>query len=174
MTDSVATMRADIYAVLTTLDASSNIGLVHDYERWAMHWEDILDVLQDPTDNVIRSWMIGYRGFAPEPLPASWYSQIEGTSKSLSIRSHRWVARGILAVDDTNESEKTFSLATQTVANALDGAAALHNEEKYYGTPPMSPVELQTFDIRSFAGVLCHVAELVFSVTAIHVGTQPT
>lgn len=173
MADSVATIRSDIYAVLTTLDASSNIGLVHDYERWALHWEQVLDVLRDPTDGVIRSWMIGYRGFTNE-TPPSFFSQVEPTSKSLSIRSHRWVVRGVRAVDDTNESEKGFLLVTQTVANALDGATALHDEVKYWGSPPMTPVDLEAYDVRSFAGVLCHVAELVFSVSAVHVGEQPT
>lgn len=170
MADTVATLRSDIYSVLTTLDASSNIGLVHDYERWALHWENVLTVLKDPTDNVVRAWMIAYRGFTTIP-EASFFSQVAPTNKSISIRVHSWVVRGVLAIDDSAASEKTFATLVENVANALDGDETLHDQDKYYGDPPMGPVELQTFEARSFAGVLCHVAELVFSVGAVHVGS---
>lgn len=171
MADTVATMRTAIYAVLTRLDADSNIGLIHDYERWALQWEKVLEVLRDPTDGVVRSWMVIYGGEAPE-IASSFYSQVPGTNKALVIRAHRWMIRGVLAVDDAAESEKTFANLTERVQNALDGDSTLHDQDQFYGDPPMAPCELVTFEIRSFSGVLCHVAEITFTLVGTHVAAQ--
>lgn len=169
MADTVAQIRTDLYSVLTTLDAASNIGLVHQYERWALHWDQVLTVLRDPTDGVVRSWMIVYRGYSPEPL-GSFYSEVEPTNKSLTIRTHRFMIRGVLAVNDSASSEITFATLTENVCNALDADGNLHDQKRYWGEPPTDPANLETFEIRSFAGVLCHVAEIGIQVRALHKG----
>jgi hypothetical protein len=167
--NTVAQIRADILDVLNTVDAAGNIGVIHDYERWALHWENVLTILRDPTDGVVRSWMIAYRGHVPEPM-GSFYSTVPDQDRSLTVRAHRWLIRGVLAVDDGAESEKTFATNTETVANALDADPDLHNQTKYWGDPPSDPVSLDAFEIRVFAGVLCHVAEISMVVRSLHVG----
>lgn len=169
MADSVAQIRTDIYAVLTALDAAENIGLVHQYERWALHWGDVLTLLRDPTDGVARSWMIVYQGYSPEPL-GGVYPQYEGVYKSLTVRAHRFLVRGVLALDDAASSEITFASTTEDICNALDADENLHSAVRYWGEPPTEPVNLDTFEIRSFAGVLCHVAEIGILVRALHKG----
>lgn len=169
MANTVAVIRTDIYNVLTTLDASNNIGLVHDYERWALQWEDVLSVLRDPVDEIVKSWMVVYQGFVPVP-EASFFSQDYDYNKSLTVRAHRFLVRGVYAVDDANESEKTFATLTETVINALDSDETLHDQDRYWGDPPMLPAELSAFEIRSFAGVLCHIAEISILINAVHIG----
>lgn len=169
MANTVAQLRTDLTSVLTTLDAASNIGLVHSYERWALHWEKVLEVLRDPTDGVIRSWMVGYRGYTPEPFPVSVTTQTYAQNKSLTVRNHSWLVRGILALDDANASETTFATAVENVCNAFDSNETLHDSDRYWGHPPMPPVEA-TVDTRILAGVLCHVAEISMVIGAVHVG----
>jgi hypothetical protein len=169
LANTVAEIRADILGVLNTLDAASNIGVVHDYERWALHWDNVLTILRDPTDGVVRSWMIAYRGASPEPM-GTFYSTVPDQDRSLSVRVHRWLVRGVLAVDDSAASEKTFATTTETICNALDADPDLHNQEKYWGDPPTEPVSLDAFEIRTFTGVLCHVAEIGVIVRSVHVG----
>lgn len=167
--NTVAQMRADIKSVLTTLDASSNIGVVHDYERWGLQLSDLLDILLDPTDDKIRSWMIVYQGFTTS-LEAYDYSQIETTSKSITVRDHRWMIRGVWGLDDTNASEKSFATLVETLVNALDANETLHDQDRYWGDTPTSPASCETFEVRNFAGVLCHVAEITLTISGIHVG----
>ena len=171
MADSVAQMRTDILSVLNLVDASSNIGVVHDYERWALHLDKVLEILVDPTDNVVRSWMIIYRGYLADDV-SSLFSQDLENVKSLSIRNHSWTVRGVLAVDDSAETDKTFATLAETVSNELDADENLHNQDRYYGDPPMTPVNLETFEVRIMAGVLCHFAEISFTLSGIHVGSN--
>ena len=171
MADTVAQMRADILSVLNLVDASSNIGVIHDYERWALHWENVLTILVDPTDNVVRSWMIVYRGYTSDDL-SSMFSQDLGNVKSLSVRNHSWMVRGVLALDDSAATDKTFATLAETISNELDADADLHDQDKYYGDPPMTPVDLETFEVRIMAGVLCHFAEISFTLSGVHIGTN--
>ncbi len=171
MADTIAQMRADILSVLNLLDANGNIGIIHDYERWALHYDKVLEILIDPTDNVVRSWMIVYRGFLSDD-EASFFSQDALNVKGLSIRSHNWTVRGVLALDDSAATDKTFATLCQTLSNDLDADGNLHDQVRYWGDPPMSPVDLETFEVRSMAGVLVHFAEIVFTLTAVHIGTD--
>ena len=156
-------IRTDLYAVLTTLDASSNIGVVHEYERWALHLSDILTLLRDPTDNAVRSWMIAYKGFTAKHHE---YEDDYISGKALSIRTHRFLIRGVRSLDDSEETEKTFQAVAQAVCEALDKKENLHNQDRYWGKTP--PCSLDIFELRAFAGTLCHVAEISVEVTAFH------
>ena len=171
MADTVAQMRADILSVLNLVDASSTIGGIHDYERWALHLDKILEILVDPTDNVVRSWMIIYRGYISDDV-SSMFSQDLENVKSLSVRNHSWTVRGVLALDDSEATDKTFATVAETVSNELDADENLHNQDRYWGDPPMTPVDLETFEVRIMAGVLCHFAEISFTLSGIHIGSN--
>ena len=154
-----ADIRTDIKSVL---DGLSNIGVVHDYERWAVNWASVLDILRDDDDS-IRAWMIWCAGSTPV-----LYRYDEDSSRDAvlpTVRQYTFKLRGICALVDATESEKDFLVVVEQVMDALDTDATLHDGDKYWGdqTPACS---LDVYEVRLFAGTLCHVGELTQMVTA--------
>lgn len=157
---SEALIRADLKNVLDTLDAAGNIGLVHDYERWALQSSAVMAVLRDPSFERVQSWMIFCQGFSP----VQYHYEQGPPGKATVVREYQFMVRGVRAVDDANESDKTFFALVESVCNALDTDTTLHNQDRYWGETPAC--SLGVYEVRSFAGVLCHVAEINQVVTA--------
>jgi len=153
---SQATIRAAIYSAVGGV---TDIGLVHDYERFANDWPAFLEIFETTIDSTkqVRGWMIGYRG-----VPQS-NKQTFVPGKSGIERVHRFQILGIMGIDDSKESEKTFSVLAEAVCNALDDDVTLHVK----GTFPRAKEVTMTFDPRPFAGVLVHAALISIDVTEV-------
>ena len=156
---SEATVRAQINTVVA---AVTNIGGVHDYERWSDDWSAFLTQHKVTISSVdqIRTWLIGYRGF-PESVTDGQFNIVPGA------RRHRFMIFGFLGLDDSAGTEKTFSALAEAVCDALDGdngAGGLHNPASFlYAHPAM----LVTVDMRVYGDVLCHYAEIQMEVEEV-------
>lgn len=139
-----ATIRAAIASILGTV---TNIGKVHDFERWAADWSKFIAFFRTRISGVdqVRGWEISRKA----PI----------TETGDDTRTHTYAIRGYMGVDDSAQSEKTFSALVEAVAAAfrtnktLNGAALGQDF-----------IQVETLDTRSFGGVLCHYAELTLTV----------
>lgn len=150
---SQATIRSELDTILS---AVSNIGVVHDYERFATEWSTLLDLFKTTVGGVdqIRGWTIGYNGkSAPGGDPQEFGNRW--------IESHRFIVRGFIGLDDSAETEKTAAALANSVTAAINGDADLYNPDTYYDTPP---TEIRAFELRKFGSVLCHYTEILVTV----------
>lgn len=140
-------------AIYNAVNGVSNVGQVYDYERHSNDWSDFLDRFKVTTGGLdqIRGWMVGYRGI----------QEAEGGrfgAPGRISRKHRFQVLGVMGIDDSEESEKTFAALAEDVCDALDSDATVH------GFHFTSPATLG-FDPRPFAGILVHAAAIVIDVT---------
>lgn len=147
---SEATIRTAIY---NAVNGVTDIGLVYDYERHSNDWGAFLDFFKTTIDSTdqIRGWMIGYRGIA----------ETDGsrfTTPKRITRKHRFNILGVMGIDDSEATEKTFAALAEDVCDALDSDATVN------GFMHTTPATLG-FDPRPFAGVLVHAAAIVIDVT---------
>lgn len=149
-----ATQRA---AINTIVSGVTGIGQVYSRQRWAVRWEDVLALLKTTiggTDQ-IRAWMITCLGHRDEYLNAE-LTRPQGAVAI--VRTWRWRIQGFVTFNDgDNTEEEALNLAT-SVVNAMTLAASLHSGDVYWGEQP--PAQLDIFELRTFAGVLCHYAEI--------------
>ena len=146
---SASAIRDDLYDVL---NAVTNIGVVHDYERFSNDWAKFLDLFKTTIggDTVIRGWTIAYDGF--KTTRADFDPGI--------LREHTFTIRGVLGWSDADESEKDAQDLGETVCNALDDNATLHSNTYF----DCGQAEL-TKESRLFGSVLCHYLEIRLPVT---------
>lgn len=146
---SAATIRDDLKDVL---NAVTNIGVVHDYERFNNDWTAFLSLFKTDIggSTVIRGWTIAYEGFTPDR--ANFDPGV--------LRAHAFTLRGVLQVDDSAQSEKTAQDLGETVCNALDDNAVLHSN-LYHDCGQASLLK----EVRLFGSVLCHYLEIKMTIT---------
>jgi len=142
----------------SVLDAVSNVGQVHDYERWALNWSDILDRYKTTISgsDMLRGWTISCVGWEAEYLD---YPNDAGSY--IEVRRYQYKVRGYFGLNDGDASEKTAAGIVEDVCEALNSNATLHamqNATDLWG--PVPPARVDVFEARSFAGVLCHYAEI--------------
>jgi hypothetical protein len=152
----MSTIRTAIYDVISNV---SNVGMVYDYERHSTDWAGFLALFKVKIGGVdqVRGWMIGYRG-----IPVS-QAQTFIPGKTGTQRTHRFQIMGVMAVDDSVESEKIFAELAEDVCNALDDDETLHAKG---GFPNAAPVTMG-FDPTPFAGVLVHAAVIMIEVVEV-------
>ncbi len=141
-------------AIYNAVNGVSNIGKVYDYERHSNDWSEFLDKFKTTiggTDQ-IRGWMVGYRG-----ITEAQGNRFTPAAKRIT-RTHRFQILGVMGIDDSEESEKTFAELAEDVCDALDSDATIHG---YLGSSPATV----GFDPRPFAGVLVHAAAIVIDIT---------
>ncbi len=148
---SQATIRTAIY---NAVNGVSNVGLVYDYERHSNDWSDFLDRFKVTTGGLdqIRGWMVGYRG-----IQEAEGGRFTAPGGRIS-RKHRFQILGVMGIDDSEESEKTFAELAEDVCDALDSDTTIHG---YMGSSPAT----LGFDPRPFAGILVHAAAIIIDVT---------
>jgi len=151
-------------AIKTVLDAVTNIGSTHDYERFADDWDTLISLYQasigtDPVVKQLRAWNISLA--AIEPHEQETFG-VPGAAGTVEV-TYDYRLRGYMAVDDASASEKTFVTLTMSLVADLDAAATLHSSNRedgangnFYG-PPVSSAR---FDFRMFSDVLVHYVEL--------------
>lgn len=148
-----ATQRTLLKAIL---DSVSDIGQTHDYQKWAMHWSDVLSAFKTTIDgdDVIRGWTMECRAIPGEDL--AWEYNSSGKNTAVVLRAYQWTIRGFLGMSD--DSEKDAAALAEAVANALDLDDTLHDQDAYYGETP--PCSIDVMELRLFGGVLCHYIEI--------------
>jgi len=130
----------------TLLSGVAGIGVVHDYERWAANWTDLLSYYQK--NGKLNGWAITRRSTAAE-----WVAE------PLVERTHTFEITGIYSLKDTDASEKTF----QDLIEAID--AAVRFDHTLGGNCLVAePLQVETVEARMFGSILCHVAVLQLSV----------
>lgn len=144
-------------AIYNAVNGVTDVGLVYDYERYSNEWGDFLDFFKTTIDTTaqIRGWMVGYRG-----ITEATYKRFTPASKTGVTRIHRFQILGVMGIDDSEASEKTFAALGEDVCDALDADATLHGST-YLGVSSA----VMGFDPRPFAGVLVHAAAIVIDVT---------
>jgi hypothetical protein len=141
-------------AIKTAVEGVSNVGKVHDYERWASEWPAFLELFKTTIAGApqIRGWEIGYRGFTAIRDPQF---------ARAVLRQHLFEIHGYLGLDDSAATEKTFAALAEDVADALDASATLHGS----AYRDCTPAAIERAETRAFGGVLCHFAQLTIAVT---------
>lgn len=141
-----ATIRSRLATILNTV---SDVGVVHDYERWNADWSKFLDLFKTTISGTdqIRGAMVMYRGFIPG---------VEDLTTCSVPRNHNFVIVYIQGLKDADETEKEASEMAETIVDAIDTDATL-NGSSYIG---FNPSQVETFEQRIFGDVLCHYAEI--------------
>lgn len=133
----------------TVVEGVTNIGKVHDYERWAAEWSKVLDVFKVTIggEERIQGWTI-----TREATPATDFAMTTQES-----RRHVMVLRAYRVLNDTKESEKEFQDLIETVCTALRGQRL----GKLNGTvTKLFPAQVRIVEHRDLGGVLVHYAEI--------------
>jgi hypothetical protein len=132
--------------IKTVVEGVANVGIVHDYERWANDWSVFLDRYKTTVGatTVIRGWTI---------TCASW-------SQDHASRAYTFKIRGIFGLDDSAASEKTAIGLVEDVCEALNLSSDWDEGEG---------AELTVFEPRMFGSVLCHYAEITLRVAMAEV-----
>jgi hypothetical protein len=140
---SESTVRAGIYELV---GAISDIGIVHDYERWAADSARFIDLFKTTIDGVaqIRGVEITRGSAAEDETPE---------------RKHTYKLKCYMGLKDEDATEKTFNTIVEAICDAfradqtIGGVAGGHDY-----------AQVATIELRMFGSVLCHYAELAVTV----------
>lgn len=129
--------------IVSLVESVSGIGVVHDYERWAAQWSDLLALYK--TNNVLNGWYVTRRR-----TEAQWEAM------PVIRRRHEFEVCGIYSLDDSAGSEKTF----QALIEAID--AAVRFDHSLGGNAIIAgPLQVEEVEARMFGSVLCHYCRLL-------------
>jgi hypothetical protein len=87
----------------------------------------------------------------------------EIAGKVAITRTWDWRIQGFLTFNDDQNTEETALNLSTSVVNAMNLASSLHNGNTYFGEQP--PARMGIFELRLFAGVLCHYTEISQQLT---------
>lgn len=152
-----ATARTALYNVVNGV---SNKGVCYDRCRLSTTWDTFLSLFKTIVSGAdqIRGWWIEWRGAPTEELT---FEPFGGGS---SLRAHSFRVFGVMGLDDSEATEKTFSALAEAIANAINTDSALHDESSFYDC---SPASIDVVEPRVFTGVLCHYAEINVTIREI-------
>ncbi len=139
-------------AIATRLAAVPNIGRVHAYQRYAHNLRDLASLYHSAEHNQLRGWNI------------SRVSTAElGNVQGRTVEIIRWRILGVLALEDSAQSELTFDGLIEAVRNTfsqdetLGGTVAMCSDPEGKGE---SGIQLDEASPGKFADVFCHIARL--------------
>jgi len=138
-------------AIKTILEGVTDVGNVHDYERWAPDWSSYLDLFKTTiggTDQ-IRGWTI-----TNERMPSR---QVHDSGHR---RDYVWVLRGVMGLDDSAATEKTFRALAEDVIEEFEVDRTLSGVITNGAFAADGWPSLAVFEPRLFGTVLCHYAEI--------------
>lgn len=148
---SLSAIRTEVKTILQNV---TDIGVVHDYERWSNDWNTILSMFQPSGKAYIRGWMITRR--ATQEVVVT-----QGLGGS-NQREHSFVIKGVFGLKDDIASEKTFQDLIESICSALRGNPTLNGS-----AIECDPPQVMSVDIRMFSQVLCHYAEIELKAAEI-------
>ncbi len=146
--------------IKTVIDAVGSEGAVHDYQRWLKDWNELRTLFKVTIGSVdqLRGWMVTLQDMTQEE--EAFGVQGDGV---VHVR-YAYKMIGIMSVDDSETTEKTFVTKTLDVVQALDQDAQLNSGNYEDGGNSYFVSEAcqrTSFDYRMFAGVLCHYVEII-------------
>jgi hypothetical protein len=146
--------------IKTVLEGVAGIDIVHDYERFAKNWNEILTLFKT-AEGTYHAWTISRKTSVQRQVTTC---QIE--------RCHIFVVRGIYGLNDEAGTEITFQDLIENVSAAFNQDETLGNTcaTTHPDWGPMSgAVGLQIDEVghRMFGNVLCHYAECRLGVIEI-------
>lgn len=146
---SYATMLALVKAAV---EGVTDIGVVHDYRRFWTRDDDFQRLYATTIGGKrqIRGWDITRMA-----VPTNERQGAGG----LHIITHQFMIRGYLSVEDASATEKTFQALVDAVVQALDEDVTLSGSAR-----GLNPAVATTIDMGAIGKVLCHYAEIEFSV----------
>lgn len=137
-------------AIVAELNAITDIGIVHDYERYAAREGDFRTLyLYDlgAGGQQIRGWYV-------RRLSTVQTREVMGSHEDI----HRWLIRGFMAIDDATASEKTFDTLIEAIRERFRANNNLGGLIASVYSPDGKGVELEESQPVLFGGVLCHSA----------------
>lgn len=139
--------------IKSAVEGVPNIGVVRDYLRWWRTDKDFLDLFKTTIGGTeqIRGWTITRDG-----VPGNDRYATGGQHRV----THMFVIRGLLGLQDSTGTEKTFQALIDSVVDALDDTVTLGGNVRSAG-----PATVPTITHREFGTVLCHYCEIHFPVT---------
>lgn len=145
---SVAAIRAQVKAILQGV---TDVGQVHDYDRWEINWDEFLALFKATISGVdqIRGWTIHAQSEAAGYPGTNNVGQFE----------HVFLLRGYLGLKDDGATEKTFDDLVEAVVQAFMGNYTL-NGTAMNAEPPQVAVK----EVRQLSDVLVHYAEIQLRV----------
>ena len=138
--------------IKTNLEAVTGCGEVHDYDRWASHWNDFLSLFKDD-NGLINGWTISL-------------IKMQNAMESFTQmgRAHVFRLQKVYGLNDGDATGKTFEGHLEAVVNAFKADDTL-NGACLTCTPPWGPMEgltglqIDKIEHRLFGTVLCHYAD---------------
>ena len=136
-------------AIDTTLTGVTNIGVVHDFERYAKNMAEFRALYEATIGGAkqIRGWMVrrlSRRAISPD--------------LGRTIVTNTWQIRGYLQLDDANASEKTFDNLVEAVVDAFKADETLGGVVDCIIVDDVAGLQLEDSGPVMFGGVLCHSA----------------
>jgi hypothetical protein len=120
------------------VDGATGTGVVHDYERWASQWSDLMTLYK--VDGKLNGWYVTRRRASAE-----W------DAMPTTRRRHIFEICGIYSLDDSAASEKTFHGIIENIFAAVKFDYNLGGNCLVAG-----PLQVEEVDVRMFGSVLCH------------------
>jgi hypothetical protein len=142
-------IRAAIVARVATVP---DIGIVHDYQRYAMQMSGFEQLYITEIDG--------------ERELRGWHVTLTATEETSSSRGryeivHIWSLRGYRALNDESGSEKLFDAQVEELRDAFRDDETLGGVVDSTVLPQGAGLQLAEKVPVMFAGVLCHMARLV-------------
>lgn len=135
--------------IKSEIEEITDIGVVHDYRRYSRDWTKFITLFRPEGEDYIRGWDIS-RVVSPEEV-----ININASNE----RGYDFEIRGFAQLDDANASEKTFQGLLESICDKFRFNIQLDNTVLI-----STPIQVTVVDIRPFGAVLCHYAELTYSV----------
>lgn len=142
-------------AIKTIIEGVSGVGVVVDNLIMTTDWAVFLGYFKDSSDGAVRGFMIYSPDFEETPF-----------SQNRITRIDKFTILGYLAA--TVDNFNTFRAVCESVANAIEGVSPAPQS---FGENVISPVSL-TITQRPLGSVLCHIAEMGFSIQSLHIISQ--
>jgi hypothetical protein len=146
---SIAAIREQIKVILSGVEG---IGVVHDYERLAVDWNKVLDLLKD-SNGRINAWMFFLER-----------SQKRQVSHGEQEKARIFKFRGIMGLKDAEATGLIFEDLVDRVQQKFDGFETL-NQTCLTINPDWGELseslgyQIDLIEPRMFGGVLCHYQE---------------
>lgn len=137
-------------ALVTLLETVTDVGLVHNRERFVVDPSKFLDMFKTTISGTtqIRAWLILRESMQPDT------DTVFGEAR----QRHVFVLRGILGFQDSADTYGTLQALVDTIIALLDNQTTL----SVSGTivRGIGPCSLRSFEVGQFGSVLAHVAEI--------------
>lgn len=150
---SEATVRASLKTILESI---SDMGTVHDYQRWSSTFDAFLSHFKATIGGVevIRGWVITATAIPQEGFVTT------GNRHTSNRRTYIYQIRGYWGLDDSEATEKSALAKTIEVMDALDSGSIFTGNVISAGLS-----QLNTFEPRVFGSSLCHYSEIEQQIT---------